>query len=57
MLGVLAHVVGWPMARGGSQRIADALAGVLEVSAGRIESDHRVESLAELPPAEAVLLD
>ena len=57
MLGVLAHVVGWPMARGGSQQIADALVGVLEGLGGTLECDHRVESLAELPPADAVLLD
>ena len=25
MLGVLAHLVGWPLAKGGSQQIADAL--------------------------------
>ncbi len=57
MLGVLAHVVGWPMARGGSQQIADALVRVLEGLGGTLECDHRVESLAELPPADAVLLD
>ena len=57
MLGVLAHVVGWPMARGGSQQIADALVRVLEGLGGTLECDHRVESLAELPPAAAVLLD
>lgn len=57
MLGVLAHVVGWPMARGGSQRIADALIAVLQGLGGRVECDRRIESLAELPKADAVLLD
>jgi phytoene dehydrogenase-like protein len=57
MLGVLAHLVGWPMARGGSQRIADALVALLEANGGKVECDHRVRSLPELPPAEAVLLD
>ncbi len=57
MLGVLAHVVGWPLARGGSQQIADALVAVLRDHGGRVECDRRVESLADLPPADAVLLD
>ncbi len=57
MLGVLAHVVGWPLARGGSQRIADALVALLESYGGTVECDHRVTSLAALPPAGAVLLD
>ncbi len=57
MLGVLAHVVGWPLARGGSQRIADALVALLASYGGTVECDHRVTSLAELPPAAAVLLD
>jgi phytoene dehydrogenase-like protein len=57
MLGVLAHVVGWPMAKGGSQQIANALVAVLEDLGGRVECDHRVGSLAELPAADAVLLD
>ncbi len=57
MLGVLAHLVGWPLAKGGSQHIADALVAVLEGLGGRVECDRRVESLAELPAADAVLLD
>ena len=57
MLGVLGHVVGWPMAKGGSQRIADALVAVLQGLGGRVECNRRIESLAELPAADAVLLD
>ena len=57
MLGVLAHLVGWPLARGGSQQIADALVAVLEKLGGRVECNRRIESLAELPTADAVLLD
>jgi phytoene dehydrogenase-like protein len=57
MLGVLAHLVGWPLAKGGSQQIADALVSVLEGLGGRVECDRRIESLAELPAADAVLLD
>jgi phytoene dehydrogenase-like protein len=57
MLGVLAHLVGWPLAKGGSQQIADALVSVLESLGGRVECDRRIESLDELPAADAVLLD
>ena len=57
MLGVLAHLVGWPLAKGGSQQIANALVAVLEGLGGRVECDRRITSLRELPPAEAVLLD
>jgi phytoene dehydrogenase-like protein len=57
MLGVLAHAVGWPLAKGGSQRIADALVAVLHSLGGRVECDRRIESLDELPTSDAVLLD
>ena len=57
MLGLLGHAVGWPLPRGGSQRIADALASYLRSLGGEIETGHRVESLAELGDARAVLLD
>ncbi len=57
ILGVLGHVVGWPMARGGSQRIADALVGIIEDAGGTIECGHRVGSLSELPSSSAVVLD
>lgn len=57
MLGVAGHAVGWPLPRGGAQRIADALASILRAHGGEIETGRRVGSLDELPPARAVLLD
>ena len=36
-----AHAVGWPIPRGGSQRIADALASYLRALGGEIVTDHR----------------
>ena len=57
VLGLLGHAFGWPIARGGSQRIADGLAAYLRSLGGEIETERRVASLAELPPARAVLLD
>ena len=52
-----AHRVGWPVARGGSQRLADALASHLRSLGGEIETSRPVGSLDELPPAAATLLD
>jgi phytoene dehydrogenase-like protein len=57
MLGTLGHKVGWPLPRGGSQAIADALAGYFTSLGGDIVTNHEVTSLAELPPARAILLD
>lgn len=53
----LAHVVGWPIAEGGSQRVADALVSLLASLGGEVVTGVDVTSLAELPPARAVLLD
>ena len=55
--GLFGHAFGWPMARGGSQRITNALVGALRELGGEIVTDHRVDSIAELPPARAVLFD
>jgi phytoene dehydrogenase-like protein len=57
VLAVAAHAYGWPFARGGSQQLADALASCLRELGGEIRTGNRVESLAELPPARATLLD
>lgn len=51
------HRYGWPVARGGSGTIAAALAAVVRERGGRIETGRPVRSLAELPPADAVVLD
>jgi phytoene dehydrogenase-like protein len=49
VLGVIAHTHGWPFARGGSQRISDALAGCLRAEGGTIITGSRVASLPEAP--------
>jgi phytoene dehydrogenase-like protein len=56
-LALAAHHVGWPIARGGSQSIADALAKRLHDAGGRIRTAHPVRSLDDVPPARAVLFD
>jgi phytoene dehydrogenase-like protein len=57
VLATSAHSVGWPVARGGSQRLADALASHLLSLGGRIESARWVESLDEFVAADTILLD
>ncbi|MEU9112387.1 NAD(P)/FAD-dependent oxidoreductase [Streptomyces sp. NPDC048483] len=52
-----AHRFGWPVARGGSRTITDALAALLAQLGGTIETGVRVDSLAELAPARIVMLD
>jgi phytoene dehydrogenase-like protein len=56
-LGLLAHLVGWPMARGGSQAIADALVALLIERRGELVLGEPVTSLADLPPAPITMLD
>ncbi len=57
MLAVLGHAVGWPLPRGGSQQITNALAAHLHSLGGQIETNHHVRSLDELPPHRVALLD
>jgi phytoene dehydrogenase-like protein len=54
-LGLFAHGVGWPVARGGSGTIATALVAELERLGGSIVTGHPVASIAELPRARAYL--
>ncbi len=54
---VSAHAVGWPIPRGGSQRITDALASVLRELGGQIETDVEVRNMRELPSHRAALFD
>jgi phytoene dehydrogenase-like protein len=57
VLGTTGHAVGWPLARGGSQKIADALTAYLRTLGGQVKTGTRVTSLDQLPPARAVLCD
>jgi phytoene dehydrogenase-like protein len=57
VLAITGHAVGWPVARGGSQAVADALASYLRSLGGEIETGRRVESVDELGVAGAILLD
>lgn len=57
VLGITGHAVGWPIPRGGSQKIADALASLLRSLGGEIETNARVDSIDDLPPARQILCD
>lgn len=57
MLSLLAHAIGWPMARGGSQAIVDAMASYLTSLGGEIQTGKEIQHLEELPAAHAALLD
>jgi phytoene dehydrogenase-like protein len=57
VLGLAGHAVGWPIPRGGSQQISNALAAYLRELGGNIEVNHRIENLRDLPKSRAILLD
>ncbi|MEV4614324.1 NAD(P)/FAD-dependent oxidoreductase [Kitasatospora sp. NPDC049258] len=58
LLGHLAHTDGgWPLVRGGSSRLADALAAELVRLGGRIVTGHRIDDLREVRDARVVMLD
>lgn len=52
-----AHTNGWPLPKGGSQSIADAMGSLFRSLGGEIETGYRVENLDQLPDAKAVLFD
>lgn len=49
VLGAAAHAVGWPAARGGTQKIVDALVAELESHGGRIVTGFPVDGIAQTP--------
>ncbi|MEW2555106.1 phytoene desaturase family protein [Streptomyces zhihengii] len=57
MFALAAHEVGWPVPRGGSQAISDALASYLRELGGTIHTGTEVKRLDELPPARAYVFD
>jgi phytoene dehydrogenase-like protein len=57
MFALAGHDRGWPVARGGSQAISDALGSYLEELGGTIHTGVTVRKLDELPPARAYVFD
>lgn len=56
VLGAAAHVVGWPVPRGGSQAITNALIGCLEKLDGTVHTRRRITSLDAADPKEGPVL-
>jgi phytoene dehydrogenase-like protein len=57
VLGAAGHAVGWPIPRGGSQSIANALANYFAELGGKIEIGWRIENLNELPKSRVTFFD
>jgi phytoene dehydrogenase-like protein len=57
MLMGAAHVGGWPIPKGGSQSIANALLAYFLSLGGEIETGFLVKSLKQLPSSKAILFD
>jgi phytoene dehydrogenase-like protein len=57
VLSAVGHLYGWPIPKGGSQSIADALASYFISLGGKIETNFLVKSLDQLPSSDAVLFD
>ncbi|MEU9603272.1 NAD(P)/FAD-dependent oxidoreductase [Streptomyces sp. NPDC048057] len=57
MFALAAHARGWPVPRGGSQAISDALASYLRSLGGTVHTGVEVKRLDELPPARAYVFD
>ncbi|MFD2866823.1 phytoene desaturase family protein [Mucilaginibacter antarcticus] len=51
------HLKGWPVPKGGSSAIANALAGYFEAIGGEIATGTFIKSMDQLPSANAVLFD
>lgn len=55
VLGIIAHKIGWPMPRGGSHSITQALAKYFESIGGQIETKADILTLRELPQSKIIL--
>jgi phytoene dehydrogenase-like protein len=47
ILAIAGHATGWPIPRGGSQRISDALASYLLAQGGRVRTESQIDTLPE----------
>lgn len=57
VLGTTAHALGWPIVRGGAQRLADALSSYLGSLGGKLFLNRPVQTLSDLPTSRIVLCD
>ncbi len=57
VLMIQAHIMGWPIPKGGSQSIANAMAAYFKSLGGEITTGFYVTKLSELPESKCVLFD
>jgi phytoene dehydrogenase-like protein len=57
LLMIQGHLKGWPVIRGGTQQLANALSAYFASIGGQIQTGFRVEKLTDIPSARAVVLD
>jgi phytoene dehydrogenase-like protein len=57
LMGIMAHAVGWPLARGGSQSLTSALCSHLEKLGGHLHTSTRIDDLSALPVNNVTLCD
>lgn len=57
VLAVSAQAIGWPLVRGGSQRIVDALTALLLRHGGEVRRDSPITALRQVPDSKVVLFD
>jgi phytoene dehydrogenase-like protein len=57
VLGTYAHAVGWPLVRGGTATVSEALAREIARLGGEFVTGYRVTALDDLPASRIVILD
>ncbi len=57
LMGISAHAVGWPIARGGAQALTSALCGVLSNLGGKVVTSSPVQNLEEIGECNLFLCD
>ena len=57
VLGTYAHAVGWPLVRGGTAALTDAMAAEIRRLGGEVMTGYRVTALGDLPESRVVILD
>lgn len=57
VLNTVAHINCWPLPKGGSQQITNALAKCFKKYGGEIQNGNRISSLQQLPASKVILLD
>lgn len=57
ILAILGHTVGWPLPKGGTQKIANALADYFSSLGGKLCTDKKIDNIDHLPSSRVILCD